>query len=53
MGKRAKGVGTQQGCPYVLLGVEPACTPSQLRKAYHRLALKVHLGLGRNLLFQK
>ena len=41
MGKRAVGVGTQKG-PYVLLAVEPECTPSQLRKAYHKLALKVH-----------
>jgi DnaJ family protein C protein 9 len=30
------------GDPYVLLGVEPTASPAQIRKAYHRLALKVH-----------
>ena len=38
----ASSVGKQKGCPYVLLNVEPTATPSQIRKAYHKMALKVH-----------
>ena len=38
----ASGVGKQKGCPYVLLNVEPTATASQIRKAYHKMALKVH-----------
>ena len=38
----ASSVGKQKGCPYVLLSVEPTATPSQIRKAYHKMALKVH-----------
>ena len=37
-----KKAAPRKGCPYQLLGVERTASASQLRKAYHKLALRVH-----------
>ena len=38
----AAGAKPKKGCPYVLLGVERAATPGELRKSYHKLARACH-----------
>ena len=37
-----KKAAPKKGCPYQLLGVERTASASQLRKAYHKCAARLH-----------